>query len=95
MKSCNAICQIALHYIDVSDGLLDIFLLNTNISTVRSAAGRFLHLPTQQAGLHYWHGREIILEADPPQTVWVDGELLGSTPLTITAVPAAVKIITP
>jgi YegS/Rv2252/BmrU family lipid kinase len=80
---------------DVTDGLLDIFMINTSISTVRSAVGRFLRLPTHQAGLHYWRGREIVMEADPPQTIWVDGELLGITPLTITAVPAAVQIVVP
>ncbi|NJN54758.1 MAG: diacylglycerol kinase family lipid kinase [Anaerolineae bacterium] len=81
--------------IDVSDGLLDVFMLHTSISTVRSAIGRFLQLPTHQAGLHYWRGKEIVMEADPPQTIWVDGELLGITPLTITAVPGAVQIVVP
>jgi YegS/Rv2252/BmrU family lipid kinase len=80
---------------DVSDGMLDVFMINTSISTVRSAFGRFFHLPTHQAGLHYWRGREIVMQADPAQTVWVDGELLGMTPLTITAVPAALQIVVP
>ncbi|HRQ41311.1 MAG TPA: diacylglycerol kinase family lipid kinase [Chloroflexota bacterium] len=81
--------------IDVTDGLLDVFMINTSLSTLRSAIGRFLRLPTEQAGLHYWRGKEIVMEVDPPQTIWVDGELLGKTPLTITAVPAAVKIVVP
>ena len=81
--------------IDVTDGLLDVFILNTSISTARSATSRFLHLDTEQADLHYWRGKEIVIEADPPQTLWVDGELLGPTPVTVTAVPAAISVVVP
>ncbi len=81
--------------VDVSDGLLDIFMLDTTLSTARAATARFLKLPTQGAGLHYWRGKEIVLEADPPQTLWIDGELLGTTPITITAIPAAISIVVP
>jgi len=81
--------------IDVTDGLLDVFMIDTSISTLRSATGRFLHVRTNQAGLHYWQGKEIVMEVEPPQTIWVDGELLGPTPLTITAVPGAVQIVVP
>lgn len=78
-----------------TDGLLDVFMLDTSVSTLRSATGRFLNLDTNQAGLHYWRGKEIIMEADPPQTIWVDGELLGQTPVTIKVLPAAIKIVVP
>lgn len=81
--------------IDVGDGLLDIFMVNTSISSLRSAAGRFMKISSNQAGLHVWRGKEIVMTADPPQTIWVDGELLGPTPLTITSVPGALKIIVP
>ena len=81
--------------IDVSDGLLDTFMLNTSLSTARSAVQRFLRLPTQQAGLHFWRCKEIVIETDVSQTVWVDGELLGPTPMTVTAMPAAINIVVP
>lgn len=81
--------------IDVADGLLDVFILDKSLSTARSATSRFLHLETEQAGLHYWRGKEIVIEADPPQTLWVDGELLGPTPVTVTAVPAAISVVVP
>ncbi|NHZ72690.1 MAG: hypothetical protein GWP17_06375 [Aquificales bacterium] len=81
--------------IDVSDGLLDVFMINTDLSTIRAAAGRFLSVGTKQASLHVWRGKEIVMEPDPVQTVWVDGELLGATPMTITAVPGAVQIVVP
>jgi diacylglycerol kinase (ATP) len=81
--------------IDVSDGLLDMFMINTDMSSLGAATGRFLNLQTEKARCHYWRGREIVMEADPPQTIWVDGELLGPTPLTITAVPAAIQVVVP
>jgi diacylglycerol kinase (ATP) len=81
--------------IDVSDGLLDVFMINTDLSSLGAATGRFLHVPSETARWHYWQGREIVMEADPPQTIWLDGELLGPTPVTITAVPAAIRVVVP
>ncbi len=81
--------------IDVSDGLLDIFMIDTSMSGLRSAAGRFLQVLSDKAGLHMWRGKEIVMEADPPQTIWVDGELLGPTPLTISAIPGALRVVVP
>jgi diacylglycerol kinase (ATP) len=81
--------------INVGDGLLDVFMIDTSISTLRSVTGRFLNVHTNQAGLHYWRGKEIVMEVDPPQTIWVDGEYLGSTPLTISSVPGALQIVVP
>ena len=89
---------IALSYdaqVDVSDGLLDVFMLNTDLASLAAATGRFLNLPTENARWHYWRGQEIVMEADPPQTIWLDGELLGPTPVTITAVPAAIHVVVP
>jgi diacylglycerol kinase family enzyme len=35
------------------------------------------------------------VEADPPQTVWLDGEFYKNTPVTIQVHPGAVKIVVP
>lgn len=89
---------VALSYdaqIDVTDGLLDVFMLNTDLASLTAATGRFLNLPTERARWHYWRGREIVMEAEPQQTIWLDGELLGPTPVTITAVPAAIRVVVP
>ena len=81
--------------VDVRDGLLDVFILDTTLSTVEAATSRFLQLPTEKAELHYWRGKEIVIEADPPQKLWVDGEFWGSTPVTVTAVPGAISVVVP
>lgn len=79
--------------LDVGDGLLDVFMIKTSIFTVRSVTGRFLRLPTHQAGLRDWHSREIVPEADSPQTMLVDGGWLGIIPLTDTTVPAVQTVV--
>ncbi len=45
--------------------------------------------------LQHWQGREITVVADPPQTVQVDGEIMGQTPITARVVPGAVRVIVP
>ncbi len=39
--------------------------------------------------------REVVVEADPPQPVVVDGELLGTTPLTARVAPASLIVLVP
>jgi len=44
--------------------------------------------------MRHWQAREITIEADPPQSVQMDGELAGQTPVTIRVVPGWVGILT-
>ena len=81
--------------VSVSDGLLDVFIVNMNLSAVQSLASYLLDAGKAQVGVHHWKGREIIVEADPPQTSWIDGELFGPTPYTINVIPQAVSIVVP
>ena len=81
--------------ISASDGLLDVFIINTNLSGVQSLASYLLDVGKAQVGVHHWKGKEIIVEADPPQTSWIDGELFGPTPYTIGVIPKAVPIVVP
>jgi len=79
---------------DLSDGLLDIVLLNSI-----SRLGLVRAFPTVYSGKHLSHphvevyrGQKLSLHADPPQPLTPDGEVIGQTPLTIEAVPAALKV---
>ena len=56
--------------------------------SIMSAEARFLRLPTWGAGLYYWRGREITIEAQPEQAIWMDGEYHGSSPVTAQIIPA-------
>jgi len=74
------------------DGLLDLFMINIEANSLLSIAGSILG---SGEPLTPMQGREIIVEADPPQNVSFDGEPGGQTPLTIKVVPNAVKVIVP
>jgi len=89
---------VDLHATDkvkVSDGLLDVFMVSTKLSSVQSLASYLLDVGKSQIGVHHWKGKEIHVEADPPQTSWIDGELYGPTPYTISVIPRGVSIVVP
>jgi len=83
--------------VSVRDGLLDVFVLQqANLATLLSLTRDVLTQsePTSTA-LQHWQGREITLLAEPSQTVQVDGEVLGQTPISAKVLPGAVRIIVP
>ena len=79
----------------ISDGILDVFVVSRNPLSIMAAESRFLHLPTRQAGLHYWRGREITIDAQPEQAIWMDGEYYGNSPVTVQVVPRALAVVAP
>ena len=83
--------------IDPSDGLLDVFLACKELHAVRAFASYVLNVGDKaKAGIRHWRGREIVVRADPPQDVAVDGEpSFGQTPVTIEVVPQAIQVVVP
>jgi len=79
----------------VTDGLLDVFLLNRDLAHVEAVAERFLHVNLPLSGLHYWRGKAITIESDPDRPVWTDGEYTGRTPVTASVLPGALRVIVP
>jgi YegS/Rv2252/BmrU family lipid kinase len=79
--------------IDISDGLLDVVLIEAE------RIGAILKVAASAAGLtellNHWQVREVTVEAEPPQTVEVDGEVVDPTPLTARVLPQAVRVIVP
>jgi YegS/Rv2252/BmrU family lipid kinase len=80
------------------DGLLDVCVLavETTIDFL-SALGSIV---TREYGrnprLRYYRGREILVEADPPLPMQIDGERLErSTPFTATVRPKALNVVVP
>jgi diacylglycerol kinase (ATP) len=78
-----------------ADGLLDVFAVSRKPTSVMAFEARFLHLPTADAGLYYWRGREITIEAQPEQAIWMDGEYQGTSPVTAHVVPGALAVVAP
>jgi diacylglycerol kinase family enzyme len=53
------------------------------------------HHGDADVGVYSWRGKEITVEAESEQDIWIDGELGGKTPFTATAIPQAMEIIVP
>ena len=81
--------------VSISDGLVDVFIVNRDLSSLRALASYTLDIGKSKASVHHWQGREIHVAADPPQTTWMDGELYGPTPFTLTVIPESVSVVVP
>ena len=80
----------------IDDGVMDAFILNRNdIKTFTSLADRMLNLDTQKARDYVRHGKEMTIETDPDQPVWMDGEYSGRTPIYLKVLPAALPVVVP
>lgn len=81
----------------IDDGLFDICLL--------AGAGRLEFVrafPRVFNGTHVTHpkvtmlrARAVHIESDPPLPLLIDGEVLGTTPVTFTLAPCALQVMTP
>lgn len=81
--------------VSISDGYLDLYAVTKGIQPLRAVSHHLFHVGDLPAGVYHWRGKEITLEADPPQDVWIDGEIGGQTPFTTTAMPQALEIVVP
>lgn len=79
----------------VDDGLLDVFVVSKKPLSLMSAEARFLRLPTWNAGMYYWRGCEITIEAEPEQAIWMDGEYYGVSPVTAEVAAGALAVVAP
>jgi YegS/Rv2252/BmrU family lipid kinase len=81
----------------LQDGLLDVILVG------HVPKGRFLRLlPTVFKGQHVrqpnvrvLRGREVMISADRPFTMYADGDPIADLPVTVRALPAAVRVLVP
>jgi len=81
--------------VDSSDGLLDLYLVTRELRSIKAVSHFVLTVGYKKAGIYHWQGREITLEADPPQSVWLDGEEYGQTPVTAKVIPKALEVVVP
>jgi len=79
------------------DGYLDFYAVTRGVRPVRAIYKHIYNSDGTDAGtgVYHWRGKEITLEADPVQDVWIDGEFGGQTPFTISAMPQALEIVVP
>jgi YegS/Rv2252/BmrU family lipid kinase len=81
--------------VSVSDGVLDVFALRA----VRPAAPARRRSPARQRVTgaeiaQHWKARQITITTDPLLPVQGDGEMWGTTPISISVQPGAVRVLT-
>ena len=85
--------------IDISDGLLDVVIFRSadlaSMITVSAAVMSPTAEATESPQLKHYQGREIVVEANPPQTISIDGEVVEPIRLTASILPGAVNVIVP
>jgi len=81
--------------VDLSDGLLDVIvverpdLLELAGNAADAAAGE------QPRSMSRWRGKRIRVESTPAQPVLSDGEDAGTTPVEVSVLPSAIRIVVP
>ena len=82
--------------VDIEDGKLDVFVLrNVDLKLimqfVSSSAGGALDM----GELQHWQVKRARIAVDPPQSVQVDGDYLGMTPVEIRCLPQSLHVVVP
>ncbi len=81
--------------ISVEDGLLDLLTLREKAGLSLLAGGLEHSIRHSEELFDHWQGRKICIEADPPQPVHVDGEMVGTTPVRMDILPKAIRVLVP
>ncbi len=84
--------------IDVADGLIDVVVFtNANLITLLNITAAVLSGAdsTEQPQVMHRQGKEICVEADPPQSISIDGEQIEPQVLQARVLPQSVKIVVP
>ncbi len=88
--------NLGISSLGTSDGLLDIFVLRkADLGSLINLAARLAGMGENPAVLPHYHASQVSIDADPPQVVQADGEIVGKTPVQVSLVPRALQIIVP
>lgn len=79
----------------VDDGLLDLIAITKGLRPLRALSEHVFNFGRFNAGIYHFQAKEITIDADPPQTVWIDGEEYGPTPITAKVLPKAIEVVVP
>jgi diacylglycerol kinase family enzyme len=84
-------------HINISDGVLDIVVVRyVDLATLAALVAGADPLTNEAfPALQHWQAQEITLDAQPEQTVAIDGEPFRATPCHASAIPGAVNVIIP
>jgi len=83
-------------HISIDDGLLDVMLIrNADVASFGELVGSVTGSTDPTRLMPHWQVSKVSIDADPPQQVTADGEVLGLTPVDISILPGAIRIIVP
>jgi YegS/Rv2252/BmrU family lipid kinase len=86
------------HKMDVADGLLDVVVFtNANLLNLADITRRVLagEDSTEQDSVMHLQGKDVRVEADPPQSISVDGEQIEPAPVQARVLPGVLKVVVP
>ena len=96
MGSIGVLGATLANNISVSDGLLDVILIRkADVASLGELVGSMTGLTDPANLLPHWQVRKVSITADPPQKITADGEVLGDTPVEISILPGAIRVIVP
>jgi diacylglycerol kinase family enzyme len=78
--------------INFEDGLLDVLLINKDMA---AAIESFVDLKVSGDIFQHWQGRQIAIQSEPEQDIWIDGEPREKTPFTAVVAPQALRVVVP
>jgi YegS/Rv2252/BmrU family lipid kinase len=82
--------------IDASDGWLDVVVVRrADLTALVDLAASVVGGLKRPLALERWRGRKVQIIADPPQSVQVDGDVVGQSPLAVELLPQAIEILAP
>jgi diacylglycerol kinase (ATP) len=81
--------------VDISDGYLDLYAVTRGVQPLQAVTHYLFNIGDSKAGVYHWKGKEITLQAEPEQDVWIDGEIDGRTPITARVLHKALEIVVP
>jgi len=96
----NAIGALGIRlsqHIQIDDGKLDVFVLNNDLRTMVGVASSVAKMDLGDLNLQHWQGSEILIEAEPQQPLYADGEneAFGTTPMTARCLAGALTVLCP
>jgi diacylglycerol kinase (ATP) len=82
--------------VDTQDGLLDVFVLRrVDLKLLIQIISENLADTLGLGEIQHWQVKQVKILSDPPQTVQVDGDYLGTTPVEMHCLPRSLRIVVP
>ena len=95
VNSASTGVNIPLGHFNPTDGILDVFMIDSSFKSIAAFTSRFLDRKSDLSDFKYWRVRNLEIHTIPDQPVWADGEYIGRTPKSIKILPKAISVVVP